>query len=935
MILRRLQIHNIASISDATLDFDAAPLSGASVFLICGETGAGKTTLLDAICLALYGTTPRMNSVSKEGLDLTEGDSRGRYYTNDNSQLLRRGTGEGFCRLDFTGNDGLDYTAVWEVHRNHDKPEKRLQRPRRSLRAADGSFSDHRLDEIDGKIRELTGLRYEQFCRTVMLAQGDFARFLKSRREDKSEILEKLTGTEIYSRIGIRIAEKYNERRREFDRIDSEIRQVKLLDEEKGGEYRSRLAEIDGEICKLDAAREETVRKSTWLAISEDGRKEIERCATAVEEARKAVESDDFKSDMSLVADYSASADGRRLLGDIRMLESLIGKKRLLRAGIERNAEQAREALKDAAVKSEEALRLVEEVTRRYESYDTAGAASELQALTVRDRVLAEFLKESERSDGLRKAGDIYKEELSRHEGIISATQDELKRLKEALEESGGRLADLRERYMKMELSMSRTVREIRAELKPGDICPVCGEKVISVVTDRFFISVMQPLREMRDKEERAFTELRSDCKAREKILASSEKEVTSLREKIKANDGELRIVALKVEGLKESAGLGDLSPDKAGQEAERERKRLAERIEAIHRIQKEAGECLDGLRKLQESERKCRENVEKRKTAVSDADLALKVWEAEYKVNEAGLEEKKRELDRFLSSDTGISRERLESFAAMDADGMRRLEKRVGEALERLAELKGNHRMLVEKQEKHMSQKPEMDGDDSLDSLRTRLGEIDRDVKAKSGLAGEIRKTLEMDAEAREMLRDKLAQLETAREEVSRWEGLYTRLGDQKGVKFRSVAQSFILRALLDNANRYLAGFTDRYVLTCNPGTLAILVRDNHKPGDPQPASILSGGESFMASLALALALSNLQGAGLGADIIFIDEGFGTLSPEYLANVMDSLEKLHQIGGRRVGLISHVPDMKERIPVHINVVRDNLSKSHVEVTGG
>ena len=89
------------------------------------------------------------------------------------------------------------------------------------------------------------------------------------------------------------------------------------------------------------------------------------------------------------------------------------------------------------------------------------------------------------------------------------------------------------------------------------------------------------------------------------------------------------------------------------------------------------------------------------------------------------------------------------------------------------------------------------------------------------------------------------------------------------------------------------------------------------------------------MASLALALALANLRSGGMGADVLFIDEGFGTLSPEYLGNVMDTLEKLHQMGGRRVGLISHVPEMKERIPVHINVRRESPALSRVTVTNG
>ena len=86
------------------------------------------------------------------------------------------------------------------------------------------------------------------------------------------------------------------------------------------------------------------------------------------------------------------------------------------------------------------------------------------------------------------------------------------------------------------------------------------------------------------------------------------------------------------------------------------------------------------------------------------------------------------------------------------------------------------------------------------------------------------------------------------------------------------------------------------------------------------------------MASLSLALALSNLKSGGMTTDILFIDEGFGTLSAEYLGNVMDTLEKLHRIGGRKVGLISHVAEMKERIPVQIRVKRESPALSRVEV---
>ena len=176
---------------------------------------------------------------------------------------------------------------------------------------------------------------------------------------------------------------------------------------------------------------------------------------------------------------------------------------------------------------------------------------------------------------------------------------------------------------------------------------------------------------------------------------------------------------------------------------------------------------------------------------------------------------------------------------------------------------------------------------------------------------------------------------LDQAEQLYLRWSQLNEMLGSHDGAKFRRIALSYILEELLAIANGYLSHFNDRYELEAQPGTLTILVRDLLQ-GDRTAVTTLSGGESFMVSLALALALSSMTGKVFTVDTIFIDEGFGTLSANYLDKVMETLNHLYDMGGRRVGIISHVEALKERITAQIHVQRDkgNNTVSHVVVSG-
>ena len=156
----------------------------------------------------------------------------------------------------------------------------------------------------------------------------------------------------------------------------------------------------------------------------------------------------------------------------------------------------------------------------------------------------------------------------------------------------------------------------------------------------------------------------------------------------------------------------------------------------------------------------------------------------------------------------------------------------------------------------------------------------------------GQQKLRLEENTRNIDRIKEEKERADRLREEYLKWDRLCRHFGDERGKNFRNIAQSFVLKELLAGANFYLQRLTDRYELECQAGSLTILLRDFHQGGSARPACTLSGGESFLVSLSLALGLSSLSRQSLSVDTLFIDEGFGTLSSDYLNTVMDTLEK-------------------------------------------
>ncbi|CAM3948665.1 AAA family ATPase [Flavobacterium antarcticum] len=234
MKINAIRIKNLASLEGITeIDFTSEPLASAGIFAITGPTGAGKSTLLDALCLALYGKTPRYLQAKEMGIEIhdvqgstmSQGDVRG---------ILRDGTSEGYAEVDFVGTDGQNYRSTWSVRRARNKAEGSLQADTIALKNTTTNLDlPGKKAETYKEIERLVGLNFEQFTRSVLLAQGDFTAFMKASKDEKSSLLEKLTGTHIYSEISKKVFKKYRQEEQQLRELNIRREGIATFSEEE------------------------------------------------------------------------------------------------------------------------------------------------------------------------------------------------------------------------------------------------------------------------------------------------------------------------------------------------------------------------------------------------------------------------------------------------------------------------------------------------------------------------------------------------------------------------------------------------------------------------------------------------------------------------------------------------------------------------------
>ncbi|VVM55601.1 AAA family ATPase [Pseudomonas fluorescens] len=264
MKILAIRLKNLASLAGPfEIDFTAEPLASAGLFAITGPTGAGKSTLLDALCLALFGAVPRLSNAQ---VSAKAPDADGEISTGDPRTLLRRGTGEGYAEVDFVGIDGRRYRARWEANRAREKAGGKLQASRQSLRDIDlDQLLASQKVEFKTQLESVLGLNFEQFTRAVLLAQSEFSAFLKANDNERSELLEKLTDTALYTRLGRRAFDKTKEAREAHKLLQDEATGVTPLTPEARTELDQRFNEAQQQLKTQQAQLKQLELQSLWL----------------------------------------------------------------------------------------------------------------------------------------------------------------------------------------------------------------------------------------------------------------------------------------------------------------------------------------------------------------------------------------------------------------------------------------------------------------------------------------------------------------------------------------------------------------------------------------------------------------------------------------------------------------------------------------------
>lgn len=1134
MRLQKLIIQNIASIEQAELDFENGPLGQDPIFLICGPTGAGKSTILDAVCLALYNTTPRLvQSANERFLDNDFTGQSEEVGIGDPRMLMRRDSTMASVCLWFTDADDCPLVAEWSVARARGNRTGKIQRISWTLSRQDGTPITTRLSDTRQEIVNRLGLTFEQFSRTALLAQGEFTKFLKSREEDKSDILEKLTGTEIYSRISMEIFARKGEKEEELKRLQAKSEGIVLLTDEQ-------LEALEKESAELDRAlREEKdviTRLNAGKKWTDDKRMMEIKLADAqgiYAAACGKVMSEEYVRNKKEVTDWDRTGDARFCLvsrrewkrsqeTSVSALEELkaeyvrlLGGERCLRRVMEDTldafartevfleAEKPSEAMyrqTQTVVSLEEQIlhavksvagyqaqkkeledgRVAKEKDVRVKrlSYERAlaeenGKQKEIDCCHMQWEAMDMEKLKAEKENSERRILEIerLKNALDRRaerkmqydeaERNLEDVSDECRKLEEKHDMLAERLADARAdagetqvAYDRQKMTCEDWAREARSHLSLGDTCPVCGQKVVVVpLADKEYISLLQPLKELLDKKllrqeeclkmwqqneadmkshirlkalavktkeqaEKAWRQactVLSECavyaetgdgkdmgeavarlerteRERHAALQKRWEEADALQQKCFRLQKEKDCLSMATEKARRNWELAEkeimetdaairnlanaiVRERTAVETAERRvdpmlasdgwrRLRREDAMEFMKKLQENAGRYADAenrhvyLRQRLEQLGQEKARVEETKgfilqsetdwqglLAVSEetADGLPERWNAlrASVVSErrtllqarSKLEEADRMLAAFHASHPDVVPAYLEKLADLPNGAVEKARVNVRKAEEELIARQTELKRSAEELEQHLQKRPDLPDTATSESLQEEIRRHEDRMSEMTRRYGAVLQTKKEHAENAERMRTLMEQIEVKRKETDGWRNLSALFGSADGKKFRNIAQSYVLRQLLAGANHYLSRLTDRYRMECQPGSLTILLRDDYQGGICRPTSTISGGESFLVSLSLALGLSSLNRRSLSVDTLFIDEGFGTLDGDYLNTVMESLERLHQMGGRRVGIISHVESLRERIHTQIHVERVNSTLSRIEVT--
>ena len=1006
MKILKIEFENINSLrGPQQIDFSDKPFSASSLFAITGPTGSGKSTILDVICLALFNHVPRLGKITKNEI-IAKG------------AILTRNQKEAFARVTYDCKRGV-YASKWSISTNRNDNLRDYEMEIADL--ASGKLIDLKKSDVPAKNEALIGLNYNQFIKAVLLAQGEFAQFLKVNKAERGELLEKITGTGIYRELGKKAYEKNKEASKEIlqQQQEIEIIQKSLLNDEDH-------AEISKDYASQQAACEplekEIQRLSKFVELKEEIKNQQSNIAKIAAEKTQAeeylnqfnenngkslTEHENLQEHAGDLRNWKQGKENEAEISkEITEIEAKIGENKqafsgllsevsqLLKTEVSANdfegklneftgkIQQLEEERKE---KGREYSKLMDELklktgdlsinfsknpdeniqqlqaisnsaANRIENYEAelSNFDSDAEALKL------QLKEQTEKTRAAQKANSKI-DESDRELKKIASEKTTIKKQSEALPQQIKDL-DTKVQFQQKDLEnlqlqqknklLEARLEDLRHNLIDNEPCPLCGAK---------HHPFADHAPEKDNLLEEKITQLQKELQLNSSQLAKIQANFENFQQRLKT----LEIEEQQWKATSEEKRIAfktqfkdfDLATDEVWESSIA---RLSEQLELIEKWEKEqkqwqiAKNAIPLLEQTKEIIKQGRDIAGKLKALYDGDDIVEK--NRLYHRSFTTLTQQKKSLQeqlenlksRFqkLTSELLILEQQLS--VVLKEKGYESLQQALKNLLpekeysqlrqereklqEKLSQLSTSHNLLqqqLEEKQKLDIEETSAELQDQLTQKRQKLNDINESSKA-------LYRQLENQKENLNQLNNIRAGIAEKEQKIKRWRLLNELIGDATGRKFNEFAQDLTLTQLIALANKRLADLSDRYVIDKpmdeeDDGLVAI---DEHMGGQRRSVKTLSGGETFILSLSMALALSDLASKNVEINSLFIDEGFGTLDPETLDQTLDTLEKLQAESSKTIGIISHVDSLKERIATQVILSRNGQGYSSISIKG-
>jgi len=997
-----LRTHNLHSLKGKFfIDFTQPALAEAGIFAITGPTGAGKSTLLDAITLALYSYTPRLEAISKEGIQ-------------SNNILVTQGTSEANAELEFEVNQQR-YLANWSISKNRNGNWNDYKH-QVCIRDAEGNWQllTDKKSETKIKINSIIGLTKDQFAKAIVLSQGKFDDFLIAPANERYKLLEIITGTSLYREIGKRVFERYREAKEAYALQQSKISHIQLLTDAEMADFeqqlnqivekvtavekeilvltqqresRIELAKINVRINQLstaltDLAKEEVAFFSTaaklenyekalrikpnyseWITtghMAEEQKKKISNNANEIQQLTLRQEAciselalilNKFISYNNFISELDAFVDGLTALdSEIELLKSntesgKAGNRELI--GSLPNNLQAQ--VKNLLGQNPEALETwIHDQKNYWLDAFPAGASSidnlknQLAKLENTSGILKELRFPTDQIPQLRNKN--YQSEKRKNELEADKEQHE-----KSIQQTTSLLLQEEKELQLLENEWKRyqeihQLESIRKGLQVGEPCPCCGSTEHPYLLHMPAISSL--VEAQVDEKRKTVISLQEQKLITENTIKERALSITNTMREIEQNQQDIANLLEQIAPLLQQIALTELPTiqelNKQLAETEQHIELLksallwSEKEQTLFNIFQGAKKYISALDQLRSKEDK-RKQLFKNQPVGAIRETLRNTWlvaETELssaKKNSLALKEEDEKIQDHLSKLTAQLHSAyrvagftsLEEFqAALVADN---------QANEWKQQKAGLEKRKIEIETEVKSRKLEQDAvaaiidanfdqknlDELLETLNYQKAEI---LESR----GKITQQLKDNETAQQTQASMRAELEKLQQRNQLFLSLNSLIGDAGGDTFNKIVQRITLKHLLSRANVEMKKLMDRYQLLMvdnkEKNEDQIWVADLFMGNETRSINSVSGGERFIISLALALALSDIASQKVRIDSLFIDEGFGSLSPDELNNAIQMLERMQLEGNKMLGIISHVESLKERITTQLVV---------------